>query len=219
MDLQAGDIAVLSSFMLFAIFMLVGTFVQYTSLFNKDTEAKPANDEELVDSKTPLGLFFLSFAVPRNMKKLFLGKGEAYPNLKVLNGTRNLSIGYMIIGHTFVFQAFMPLSPETDFFAVLKQWPITIINGGFFSVDVFFFLSGFLSAFVLVQNLLPRGGRVNFLILYFHRFLRLILPVIAITMFTATLLRFLGDGPLWPQWIAPLIKTCESSWWSNLLFI
>ena len=69
-------------------------------------------DEDLVESKTVLGRFFLSFAATRNLDKLINGRGESDPNLKVLHGIRFLTMNWMIMGHVY---AFTTLVPQTSF--------------------------------------------------------------------------------------------------------
>lgn len=55
--------------------------------------------------------------------------------------------------------------------------------------------------------------------LYIHRYLRLT-PFLAISiLFSMSLLRYFGNGPLWPNTIDNLSKQCERNWWSTLLYI
>lgn len=61
-----------------------------------------------------------------------------------------------------------------------------------------------------------RKGRINIPLLYFHRYLRLT-PLLVITMlFCMSLMKFLGNGPVWPQ-ITSELNFCDEYWWSTLL--
>lgn len=69
------------------------------------------------------------------------------------------------------------------------------------------------------QFIFFRKGRINVPLLYFHRYLRLT-PLLGVSfLFSMSLLRFLGNGPLWPSVIGFLGSQCETNWWSTLLYI
>ena len=55
----------------------------------------------LVDSKTKLGLFFLSFSFSRNLSKILYSKQEGDPNLRILNGVRVFSMLWVMLGNSF----------------------------------------------------------------------------------------------------------------------
>lgn len=64
-----------------------------------------------------------------------------------------------------------------------------------------------------------RNGSMNVPLLYLHRYLRLT-PILGITLlFSITLLRFLGNGPLWSVLMDFFIGQCERYWWSAFLYI
>lgn len=54
---------------------------------------------------------------------------------------------------------------------------------------------------------------------YLHRYLRLT-PLLAISFLVSmSLLRFVGNGPVWPLTLDFLSKSCERYWWSTLLYV
>lgn len=55
--------------------------------------------------------------------------------------------------------------------------------------------------------------------IYVHRYLRLTPLLIAVVLFSITLLRFFGSGPLWPMLTNTISNQCEKYWWSTLLYI
>lgn len=64
-----------------------------------------------------------------------------------------------------------------------------------------------------------RKGNINVPLLYFHRYLRLT-PLLGISfLFTMSLLRFLGNGPIWPSLMDFFSGQCEKHWWTTLLYI
>lgn len=66
---------------------------------------------------------------------------------------------------------------------------------------------------------LCRKGRINIPMLYFHRYLRLTPLLVVSILFTMSLLRFFGSGPIWANTIDFLGKQCERHWWSTLLYV
>lgn len=55
--------------------------------------------------------------------------------------------------------------------------------------------------------------------LYVHRYIRLTPLLVVTIMISSTLMRFLGNGPLWPS-IAELIRDqCERHWLSTLFYV
>ena len=87
-------------------------------------------------------------------------------------------------------------------------------------MDVFFFVSGFLGAYLMVQKMYPREGRINVLMLYFHRFYRLVPAILALTLIALFLFIHFGGGPIfYASARTGVVEPCEKYWWSNFLFI
>ena len=59
----------------------------------------------------------------------------------------------------------------------------------------------------------------NIWLVYLHRLVR-IFPLMAVSILIGmTLLRFFGDGPVWPIMLDYLFGGCDQYWWSTLFFI
>jgi peptidoglycan/LPS O-acetylase OafA/YrhL len=147
----------------------LGVIAEYTVLFNKegDAEVDETNPEK---HKSKLGLIFLSFSITRNVRKLFWTRKPAKDDyLTVFNGVRVLSICYVMLGHAYgsIFIHSMqkktqnlkskksprPIAPVTNIinmFDYEKPWLFEIVPGGFYAVDVFFFLSAYLGAYLML---------------------------------------------------------------------
>jgi len=65
----------------------------------------------------------------------------------------------------------------------------------------------------------PRKGKDNYLLLYFHRYYRLVFPILFITFIGLFLIKYLGDGPYYRRNWEFLVEPCKTKWWTNLLFI
>lgn len=91
--------------------------------------------------------FFKCFAFDLNLKRLFsIRKGP----LDFFNGVRALSLLYVILGHDYYLRSGMSQNP--DYLLDFIRSPFYLIIGtAFYAVDVFFWLSGFFLAFVLLD--------------------------------------------------------------------
>ena len=66
----------------------------------------------------------------------------------------------------------------------------------------------------------PVGGRINVLLLYFHRLYRFIPPMISLMLIALFLFQHLGDGPIFYNTThEQVVENCEKHWWANLLFV
>lgn len=53
---------------------------------------------------------------------------------------------------------------------------------------------------------------------YFHRFLRLSPALAVVIMIQATILKHMGNGPVWFMGKA-FSQVCVDNWWSSLLYV
>ena len=128
-------------------------------------------------------------------------------------------MNWMIMGHVY---GFITLVPQISFAemqdAIKNSYWLTVISSGLYSVDVFFYLSGYLVTYLFLEQLF-RSGSINVLKVYFHRYYRLIFPIAAITLFGATLERHLYSGPTWEFSTAASEEMCVNYWWTNFIFL
>lgn len=67
-------------------------------------------------------------------------------------------------------------------------------------------------------DFLHRNGSMKIPILYLHRLLRLIPLLAASLLFSTSLLKFFGSGPLWSISYESFRANCGKYWWSTLLY-
>jgi peptidoglycan/LPS O-acetylase OafA/YrhL len=216
--LSAGAISMICLISLVLLLWILGIVVEYTSLGDKRNYENdlPAKIE---DRKTKVALFLYSFNPIFNLNKLVTVKEGGDQRLAVLNGVRVLSIWWVIVGHGFSFVQFAPVMNMGTMGLIFNNTLFGIVPGGFYAVDSFFFLSGFLTFYLLSIKMYPKKGWVNFGLIYFHRYFRLIFPIVFVTGFSMFLIKYLGTGPYYVRNWDVLNRTWETYWWNNFLFI
>ena len=127
------------------------------------------------------------------------------PEMRVLNGLRVLSMGWVVLCHGFLYQL-MDANVQNKIYAefdVGQRFISQLLPNGNFSVDTFFVLSGYLGAYVGMRklNAMDRAGKkvpnpfviaFNFLL---ERYLRLTPAYAFVLMFYMYVLPHLVSGP------------------------
>ena len=74
---------------------------------------------------------------------------------------------------------------------------------------------------MLVSKLYPRGGGrlTEYPIIYFHRFYRILPPIMLLLGFYMTLFQYIGDGPIYPVVTQASYEACDEYWWTIMVFI
>lgn len=205
-------------FFALAALCLLGTIVEYTTMFDRYSSRNKEPPKDPAHKKTILGKAIISFSPTRNIYKLFYSEFDDKDNLRVLNGVRVLSMLYVIFGHAYFNTLQYPLTNPTYVLEVVQPAWFQIIPGGFYAVDVFFYLSAFLGAYLMLLKF-EKSRRVPFVMVYFHRYYRLAPTVFLLIMFVLTFYELLGSGPIWHDGTYKWIGECSEYWWSFVLFI
>lgn len=92
-----------------------------------------------------------------------------------------------------------------------------VLNGTF-SVDTFFVMSGMLATFNILKMLDKTKGKLNVIMLYVHRYIRLTPTYAILVGIMATLVVYLGNGPNW-YIVEMQAQLCKDNWWTNILYI
>ncbi|OMJ91780.1 hypothetical protein SteCoe_5560 [Stentor coeruleus] len=174
----------------------------------------------------PLVQLILCFSIVTNTKKLF----ECIPETKsgkrdpfdLINSARCWSIGWIILGHTCQFMYFIP---------ALKNYPTAydnthnlfyyIVYGGFYAVDTFFVVVGFLMTYHMIHDFQKPSHESIFRKIYkiiIHRYLLFSSVYFFLLFFFWTLQSYLRTGPMWFE-ADRSTSMCEDYWWTNLIYI
>jgi len=158
----------------------------------------------------------------RNLPKLLASPGRAGPT-DCLNGMRVVSMIWIILGHTMMMPA--PINGYDNPEDLLARWGargsmwFQLVIGGEIAVDSFFYLSGFLMAYLGVKDLERRGGKIPVLRMVAHRYVR-ITPAFATTLvFYSEIASRVGDGPFFIRFQRSIFRRCDKMWWSELLYL
>ena len=161
----------------------------------------------------------LCFSVYTNLRKLFRAKpAEDKNSLDVFNGMKVLSIGWVVLGHCFLFRITETVVLNIDEVPErVSYWYAALVYGGLFSVDAFFWMSGVLFAYLAIGQFRSTRG-VSWSVLYLHRFIR-ILPLYMFILFMSwSFSAYIGGGPMWYTF-DEVQEDCTKYWWTMPLFI
>ncbi|XP_033725178.1 nose resistant to fluoxetine protein 6-like [Pecten maximus] len=187
-----------------------------TELLNDGKQLTTVTIRHKITSYETIGRFLMGFSMYTNGYKI-LSTETSPSQIKAVNGIRVLSLGWVILGHTYYFTSSLCKN-----LVVAQQWAprwtFQAVLSALFSVDSFFLLSGMLGSFLTLKEMQKRNGKINWLIYYFHRFWRLTPAYMLIMVTYIGLFHYWGDGPFWPQF-APGYDVCIKHWWRNLLYI
>ena len=209
-----GGSLVFSLLAVITVLGVIGSLVEYIPMMNK-SESNPSDkpDKRL----NVLGLALFSFSFKNNLEKLFAVSDKGDQDLKILNGIRVFSICWIIAGHALMMSIGMPLTNVLSATLSISRWYFVLIPGGFFAVDVFFYMSGFLTFYLLTLKMYPKRGCANFPMLIFHRWFILFTPALFCVLLANYVFHLFRNGPFFNQsWN----MNCNgSNWWASLLFI
>ncbi|KFM82460.1 Nose resistant to fluoxetine protein 6, partial [Stegodyphus mimosarum] len=159
--------------------------------------------------------FLKCFCLITNGSKL-LNTNKTEGQLLCVHGIRFLNMAWVILGHTYA-MCITTMKRPLQILDFVDNWPFQVVLQGFFAVDSFFVLSGFLLTYLFMQECNKRDGKVSWIYFYVHRYVRLT-PVYMMTLaFSATVYFYLGSGPYWPD--SDSDGRCKTYWWWNLLYI
>ena len=197
--------------------------IQSIKKFASEDEANESNDfimEVPSQRKSCANRFFLCFNFQENIYKLFYARSkDGDKNLEILNGIRVLSMFWIIVGHTYYYFTRGPLQNPLVIRDLFTDLWFTPLAGAPYSVDIFFWLTGFLGAYIMLRTMHKRNGKLgNPLLIYLHRYLRIIPLYTAAMLFYWFIMPVAGDGPVFFI-LKERASDCGTYWWSHFLFI
>lgn len=183
-DITRTQIIILSCLGAVALMVVLGTAADVCCSSRKK-EGAP---------KSALLSVLTAFSVVSNtrmMLQIARDKSSESYSMKFLHGIRFLSMVWVIVGHSYGAPADV-WSRMVNVIIYVEQWQNIFTAAGYMSVDCFFFLSGFLLAYVVYKQ--KRTGVVLFLFATIRRFVRTMVPVFFLIM-CLYLMPLITSGP------------------------
>lgn len=162
------------------------------------------------------------FSLYTNVKKVF-NTEQPPSSIGCLNGIRTISMFWVILAHIFIIASMAVSNKKYLLTNFVRRFSSQAVMNGFFSVDTFFVLSGFLVMYLSLREL-GRTKRkclayVKFLLkFYFHRILRITPTFFAILLFYWQITPIIGDGPLWRPSVDSFVDSCDNFGWVSTIF-
>lgn len=172
------------------------------------------------DEKGLLMRVLYCFSIAENLDRLTRHFPNNKTNLNPLNSVRVMAMMWVVLGHTCLFTVFIGwTNPIQAMNRLIPNASFQVLLNATLSVDVFFYLAGFLMAYFTLKELRQRGGKVSWLILMLHRLWRMTPTMVMALFFCWTVAPSLGNGPWWRTFMTWTTKACQKYWWTNLLYI
>ncbi|XP_023037117.1 nose resistant to fluoxetine protein 6 [Drosophila willistoni] len=202
----------------FILLALISTICHICLLMRNDQgkTAKELNQE--AKQQDLLTMIVTGFSIIENSRKL-VQVTEDEMGLKCINGIKALAMLLIIAGHAVSFILGGPMYNVSFINDQLRLPVFSFLTNSLLFADMFLLLSGFLLCRILLFELERRGGKVNPLMLYVARYIRLTPAYIAIIGFYMTWFPHIGSGPIWNERIGLEKERCQDSWWLNILYI
>jgi peptidoglycan/LPS O-acetylase OafA/YrhL len=127
-----------------------------------------------------------------NTKRLFNTNPPKGDHLSCLDGIRFLSISWVMLGH--ILSGTMDVFPTSNISSldISQRFEAQAVLNAFVSVDTFFLMSGCLISYLMLKELEKTKGRINFLVMYIHRYLRYVMSDLKMPGQTAVLYHYCG---------------------------
>uniref|UniRef100_A0A7S4FQZ6 Acyltransferase 3 domain-containing protein n=1 Tax=Eutreptiella gymnastica TaxID=73025 RepID=A0A7S4FQZ6_9EUGL len=167
------------------------------------------------------------FSVKVSCKKLMAPSTEVAKPTDHLNGMRVISMFWIILGHSFLMAAGIsgydnPEQVVASGKGAASDISFQFIIGGHIAVDSFFYMSGFLLAYLVIKEVQKKGIYLNTKyigVAIIYRYLRLTPSLAFMLMVYYRIVMYLGDGPFNPRFQHSVTRRCNGGRWvTELLY-
>lgn len=157
------------------------------------------------------------FNVLSNIKGLF-DLSRASENLDVIDGIRSLCSFGIVLLHCEYFIMFLPVENRFEYLDRIDKFYFHLIYSLVYCVDCFFYLAGFLMAYLSVKEIQEKGDKFRWSLHIMRRIIRYLPAYLFLIGFERSL------PTRYPDSIRPLLfrffhRYNQSPWWSALIFI
>ncbi|KXJ73197.1 hypothetical protein RP20_CCG016319 [Aedes albopictus] len=139
--------------------------------------------------------------------------------IECAHGIRSLSMIWIIIVHIHEFLLVALWKNSPTMWKYIRSFVPSVLHfTGYLAVDTFLVLSGMLVAMSMLREL-DKKGKINPLMLYLHRYIRITAPYAAMILFVVSFAQYMGEGVLWKVHMNGFKQSCVTNWWAALLHI
>lgn len=161
-SMSTGGVVMICLIAFIVLLWIAGIIIAYTNIGNISyLENGVGSNSNIEDRKTRWALAFYSFNPIVNLQKLFTVKAGGDDSLAVFNGVRVLSICWVVVGHGFSLISLAPVKNFQTVNLLFEDRTFSIVPGGFYAVDSFFYLAGFLTFYLLTAKMYPKKGMIG----------------------------------------------------------
>lgn len=198
----------------FIVFLVIFAGIVGISTYLEYLNEKFPNNEQFLGRE----MVFV-FSVISNYRK-FMHVSVNKQNSQVLNGLKVLSMLLICLAHTYVYSASGPVKNlEYSVDKIRTHIKYRPVYSGIYSVDVFFLIGGFLLAYICMKQLHANAGKLNWVLFFVHRLIRIIPLYYFLNYFFIFLFPYTGFGPAWYLYHHQSNSICSDYWWSNFIFL
>ena len=191
-----------------------------------EMKSEPDHEEAAISDLRPesiVGQTLVCFSVYSNVKQIF--KADTDPNsIPALHGIRFFGMAWLVIFHTTYFGGSFMGNRSTSYM-VISSFILQAVINALYSVDTFFFMSGFLLAYTYL-NAQKKGKKipswpatgVQFCSMVIKRYCR-ITPAYLVTILLAILNFNWYENVSLYYMPERIVCNCPNYWWRNMLYI
>ena len=198
--------------------LLLGALVDFydgwNRAFNDEDKAEKLNKK----TDNTICRFLRCFSFNTNGKRL-MDTDKVPGHMRFFDGIRVISMMWIVLFHVYLLSTNLflknPFKYEQMFYGE-SSFGYELILNAFPAADTFFFIGGFLAAYLAFADM--EKGVFSLWRFYLHRYLRLTIPVMLCVAFAAKVLPLAGSGMQWYK-LEELADNCAETWWVNLLYV
>ncbi|KAL4704138.1 hypothetical protein ACJJTC_003423 [Scirpophaga incertulas] len=158
-----------------------------------------------------------AFSLKRNLKKVF-DLSDAKTSVKGVDAFRGINAIALIVAHKSMAMAHSPYINKTSYSAVFGMPWAVVGRSAILYTDSFLYISGFLNANNLLQDI-EKKGTIDVKSRLIARWFRLFPLFLSLMLFCTYILPDVNNGPQWNLVVEEHSRVCEKTMWRSFLFI